>query len=111
MPARHALFLALALASCATGRLPPDSEATPVADAPDRFLVGSLTDASTRQPASGEGCRNPMVDPRDGTRLTLVRSDSGRGDYQVAGGRYGVTAGSLLRLDCETGVAVGVVPR
>jgi hypothetical protein len=111
MATRHLLFLAFALAGCATGRIPSDAEATPAVDAPDRFLVGSFTDASTREPAAGEGCRSPMVDPRDGTRLILVRSDAGRGDYEVAGDRYGVTSGSLLRLDCATGAVVGVVPQ
>lgn len=111
MTARPLLLLAFALAGCSTARIPSDSGATPATDVPDRFLVGSLTDTSTRESVRGEGCRNPMVDPRDGTRLTLVRSDAGRGDYEVAGERYGVASGRLLRLNCDTGTVVGVVRR
>ena len=80
----------------------------PARDLPDHFLVG-LPSGSTAEPVAGEGCRNPMVDPRDGSLLRLVRSAEARGDYQVPGNRYGVGAGQLLRLNCATGVALGVV--
>lgn len=52
-----------------------------------------------------------MIDPRDGTELRLVRSQAGRGDYAVPTGRYDVAAGELLRLDCRTGEAIGIVER
>jgi hypothetical protein len=53
-----------------------------------------------------------MYDFSDGTRLTLVSSQEGRvGDYAVPDGRYGVGANEALRLDCNTGRVIGVVPR
>jgi hypothetical protein len=89
----------------------PDSGTAQVIDAPDHFIVGAIGSADAREPRAGEGCRNPMVDPRDGTALTLVRSDKGMGDYEVPEGRYGVGAKQLLRLDCATGRVVGIVKR
>ena len=61
--------------------------------------------------SSSSGCLNPMVDPRDGTRLTLVNSQEGRiGDYGVPAGRYGVGGKELLRIQCGTGRAIGIIP-
>jgi len=65
-----------------------------------------------------EGCRAHLADPSFGSQLTLVRStDRGGtpakywGDYQVTpSGRYGVSEHQLLRVDCRTGQAVGIVP-
>lgn len=57
-------------------------------------------------------CRNPLIDPRDQTRLRLIRSISGgggRGDYEVTGGKYGVGPNELLRINCSTGEALGIV--
>ena len=66
-----------------------------------------------------EGCRVHLADPAFGTQLTLVRStDKGGtptkywGDYQVTPiDRYGMNENELLRIDCRTGQAVGIVPR
>jgi len=101
------LFPLLLSVGCATTAAP--AVVGPAADTPDRFLVieGDLS----RPARASEGCRNPMVDPRDGTRLTLIRSASGQGDYSVPTGRYGVSDGALLRLNCATGEVVGVVSR
>jgi hypothetical protein len=52
-----------------------------------------------------------MVDPRDGTRLRFIRVVGGRGDYEVPEGRYGTGTTGVLRLECNTGRVVGVVPR
>lgn len=60
---------------------------------------------------AGAGCLNPLVDPRDGERLTLVRSWSVHGDYEVAEGRYGLGEGELLRVECNTGRVLGVARR
>lgn len=81
----------------------------PAVDVPEQFLV--VDGADIRPARASEGCRNPMTDPRDGTRLELARSANGQGDYAVPGGRYGVDARSLLRLECSTGRPLGVVPR
>jgi hypothetical protein len=50
-----------------------------------------------------------MIDPRDHTRLTLIRSAGGVGDYEAPPGRYGVQEGELLRLECATGRVIGIV--
>ena len=97
---------AVAAFACATGHrsaMPADDRARPASDVPTAFTF--LT------PAAGDACRNPAVDPRDQTRLVLVRAASGRGDYAVPAGRYGVGAADLLRLTCATGAVVGIVPR
>lgn len=108
--------LALAVAACAastldwsaSGRAPRD---VPPAFVPDTAAAPSAVPART--------CLVHLRDPRDGTRLLLVRSastDQGapglRGDYEVERpGRYGAGPGELLRLDCASGAVVGVVRR
>ncbi len=69
------------------------------------------TPAGPVAPKAGEGCRNPIVDPRNDTRLTLIRSADGLGDYEPVTLRYGVSEGELLRVDCASGRAVGIVER
>lgn len=56
-------------------------------------------------------CKSPMIDPQDRTEITMVRSyGNGLGDYRVATtGKYGVGEGELLRINCSTGEAVGIV--
>lgn len=82
----------------------------PPANVPDRFVVGSY-DSDATEPARPGPCRSPMVDPRDGTRLRMVAAAEGMGDYAVPEGRYGLAAGEYLRIECATGVPVGVVRR
>lgn len=81
----------------------PDRVDRPATDAPGQFVLtgGALN--------PNGACQSPLFDPRDQTRVTLVRSDRGTGDYQVPDGKYGVGPGELLRVDCTTGRAVGVV--
>src|SRR4051794_10123761 len=92
--------------------VPKDREARPASNVPPRF---EPADTSARLAEGdtivGAGCRNPMVDPRDGTRLVLRRSLDQRGDYEVPRGRYGVGDLELLRLDCNTGAPIGSVRR
>ena len=106
----------VALAGCASSR--GSMEAPVVAEAknlPDHFMVAVTGVAQKEEPKAGEGCRNPMVDPRNGTTLNLMRSKNGVGDYQVLGEQYeldstyGVDSRHLLRIDCATGKALGIV--
>ena len=76
-------------------------------NAPDRFLV--VEAEGLREPRPGEGCRNPLVDPRSKDRISLVRSSEGTGDYSVPPGSYGVNANELLRVNCATGRSLGIV--
>jgi hypothetical protein len=101
------------LAACAlgtSGSFPASSDARIAMDVPVRFEPASpaarLTPADT---IAGEGCRNPMIDPRQGQRLTIVRSLGGEGDYRVPRGSYGVETGERLRIECNTGAVVGIV--
>jgi hypothetical protein len=106
----------VAFAGCVSG---PSATLGPVVaeakDLPDHFMVAASGVARSEEPNPGEGCRNPMVDPRDGTLLHLVRFKDGKGDYQVLNKdfelktAYGVDSQHLLRLDCATGKALGIV--
>ena len=87
---------------------PGDRTAQPARDVPEVFVVDASI-ARAANSAADETCNSPMIDPRDQTRLRLVRSTGGRGDYEVPLGRYGVKAGEFLRLDCKTGRVLGVV--
>jgi hypothetical protein len=73
-------------------------------DCPKQFVAKGAENTV----ASG-AARSPMVDPRGGTEIILVRSDRGWGDYEVPTGRYGVKPGELLRLDVATGRVIGIV--
>lgn len=102
------VVLALIPSACATaGNTLWSSPVRPAQDAPVQFDTedGSLPES---------GCRSPLIDPRDQSRIRLVRSGSTgtthRGDYEVPAGKYGVATGELLRIDCGTGQAIGVVP-
>ncbi|MGE0351771.1 MAG: hypothetical protein AB7I33_11935 [Gemmatimonadales bacterium] len=110
------LTLVLTLAACAastldwsaTGRAPRD---VPPVFVPDTAAAPSAVPTGT--------CLVHLRDPRDGTRLLLVRSASTeqgapglRGDYEAdRPGRYDLGPGDLLRLDCTSGTVVGVVRR
>ena len=114
--AAPALAALLALSGCASSH--GSIEGPVVAQAknlPDHFMVAVSGVAQKEEPKPGEGCRNPMVDPRNGTALNLMRSKDGIGDYQVLGQQYeldssyGVDPRHLLRIDCATGKALGIV--
>lgn len=85
----------------------PSAAIVPATDTPVAFLVEEH--GALRPPRAGEGCRNPLVDPRTALRLVLERSEGGHGDYSVPEGRYEIGAGQLLRIDCATGQAIGIV--
>lgn len=80
-------------------------------DLPDHFLVGTYDSTETSEPTPGDACHSPLVDPRDGTQLTMVESSSGLGLYDVPAGRYGVPEGHHLQIDCGTGRPTGIVRR
>lgn len=103
------LVFSIFLGNCTTMNFPSDDTAWVAKNAPNHFLVGTPNGTATSKPNPDEGCRNPMVDPRDGTKIQLIRSSRDRGDYQVPTDRYGVGDKELLRLDCGTGRVVGIV--
>lgn len=105
------LVAPLLLVACATSDFGPDQSVRPPEDVPGQFMVGSMNGQELRETDAGEGCRSPMVDPRDGTRLHLIRSSRDQGDYSVPNGKYGANEGELLRLNCESGEVIGFVVR
>lgn len=80
----------------------------PAVGAPERFRVPMESGSMEIEP--GGYCRSPLVDPRDGTRLGLVRSVPEWGDYEVPAAKYGISdpKHELLRVDCD-GRPVGIV--
>ena len=102
----------LLLAGCAThGPRPSDAPVRVATDAPDHFMVAGQSPEAMLEPTPEMACRNPLVDPRTGVRITLVRSNSGYGDYTVPDGKYGVGEKEVLRVECATGRVVGVFKR
>lgn len=109
-PDTRAVLVAVLVAACVSSSdLGPGSE-RPATDPPERFLIG--VSGELRDPSGSTTCFNPMVDPRDGTKIIMVRSwGDGRGDYEVPSGSYGASTKELLRIDCRTGEPIGLVPR
>tara|TARA_R110002167_G_scaffold29972_2_gene99457 strand:- start:389 stop:736 length:348 start_codon:yes stop_codon:yes gene_type:complete len=56
-------------------------------------------------------CKNPMVDPLDGTHIIMVSAKNSKGTYRVPSNKYGLAKGEFLRLDCQTGKVLGIVKR
>jgi hypothetical protein len=104
---RYLAPLLLCLGACASA---PQVRG-PAVDTPDRFDVLDAATGRARPMNPDSACENPLVDPRDGMRLTLVRSSEGVGDYEVEAPRYGLSRYELLRVDCATGIALGRVTR
>ena len=104
-------FLALGLGLLAAACSSTPRLLGPASDTPERFDVLDLASGNTHPMPADAACENPLVDPRDGMRLTLVRAAEGLGDYETPGPRYGLSRYELLRVDCATGVAVGRVRR
>jgi hypothetical protein len=110
---RPLLLGALVVAGCGTSR-PWALTPRPTEGLPEQFVpVGA--------PAAAAQCLVHLRDPRDDTRLDLIRSTevvngagspSHLGDYAVlSAGRYGIGPNELLRVDCGKGRAIGVVDR
>ena len=106
-----ALLPLLVIAACAhagaTSGFPEGAPTRPAADVPDRFVPPAA--GETGAPAGT--CQSPVRDPRTGTELRFVRSVPGLGDYAVPEGAYGARTGELLRIDCRSWRAVGLVAR
>jgi hypothetical protein len=120
------------LAACA-GSQSPSSMSTaprPLASVPASMrFVPDTTFHPTGTTLSATACRTHLVDPKSGTRLTLVRSQGAEerraasaagvttsahpeGDFAVEPPTaYGLGTGDLLRVDCTTGEALGAVKR
>lgn len=89
---------------CVTGNPTMEREVVRTAqDAPEAF------DPPAGFSWGDEICKNPIIDPIDGSELIMVRSSGGMGDYKVTGVKYGVNRGELLRINCRTGGVVGIV--
>ncbi|WP_373058868.1 hypothetical protein [Zunongwangia sp. H14] len=99
-----AIFLcSLLLPGCSTSRGFETKEIRQVASIPERFLPVAgiqLEDGA---------CKSPLVDPEDGTEITIVESMSGKGYYKAPNGKYGLKGNELLRINCQTGEVLGVV--
>jgi hypothetical protein len=96
------------LASCSTGTggtMASTPQPLP-AGVPTRFVPA---DSTKTLPA--EGCLSPLKDPKTGTTIILVRSESGVGDYLAPSGAFHIPDGKVLRLDCSSGEVLGLVRR
>jgi hypothetical protein len=98
----------LAFIGCSSTKSDPPKVRQP-SNCPERFLPADPSLATSGSAAGS--CVSPLIDPRDGTLIRLVRSAAGRGDYEVTQRNYGVGSNELLRIDCATGKALGIVPR
>jgi hypothetical protein len=108
---RRASVLLAIVAACARSQatsFPPAAAVRPATDVPAQFEL--VTPSAASAPADGT-CQSPVRDPRTGAELRFVRAVPGLGDYAVPEGSYGARAGELLRIDCRTWRAVGLVPR
>lgn len=106
MPRSPLATLLALLAGCASTEAWTARELRSAEDTPQSFVTEDGTSPE-------QGCRTPLLDPRDMTQLRLMRStavgSTYRGDYEVPPGRYGVGQSELLRVDCATGVPLGIV--
>jgi len=108
----HRVLLTLAvplLTACASLGGGPAADLAGPPQRPARDVAEAFATESGDNPTSG--CRSPLVDPRDGTRIRLLRSAGDRGDYVVPDGRYGAGSDETLRVHCPTGRVVGLVRR
>ena len=100
------VLLAVGCASTGTPRM-----LGPATDTPERFQFLEVKTGAALPVPPDAACENPLLDPRDGVQLVLVRASDGLGDYEPSAPRYGLSRYELLRVDCSTGVATGRVSR
>ena len=97
------LFLVVVM-SCGPGKAIGEEDVVRTAiDVPDLF------EAPPGMTWGDNSCKNPIMDPLDGSELILVQSRDGMGDYRVSGFKYGISKGELLRINCNTGAVIGIV--
>lgn len=105
------LVTSSACAALSGSTYPESSPARAAQDTPERFVSEDLPPgAAATDTLPMSGCRNPLLDPRDGTRLHMLNAQTRVGDYEVPAGRYGVGRGEALRIECNTGRVLGIVP-
>lgn len=105
--------LLVVVGGCALGgsTYPEGAPVREAVDVPERFVTEDLpAGAAVTDTLPGSGCRSPLIDPRDGTRVRMINSQRRVGDYAAPEGRYGVRPGELLRVECNTGRVLGIVP-
>lgn len=107
-------YILLVTVGCAGAGVSGNRDTLPIraaSDVPARF---EPRDATLRlvpgDTLAGPGCLSPMIDPRDRTEIRFI-SSKWYGDYEVPAGRYGARPGEVLRLECNTGRVIGLVPR
>lgn len=93
----------LCLTSCSAVTAFMDRPVREAIDVPDHFVTKSGEDFD------GISCKTPLIDPRTNVEIVLVESQESMGDYRVPSGSYGVQANEMLRIDCKTGVVIGIV--
>jgi hypothetical protein len=109
-----ALVTLLGVAGCPSPYQGPGPVRPPAPGTSKRFVnIPPHAGDEPRDTMPGSGCVSRMYDfYGNGTQVTLISSPDGRvGDYEVPDGRYGVGANEALRLNCNTGRVIGVVPR
>jgi len=101
--------LAIMLGACSSGT--PQLVRGPAVDTPTVFLVVDMATGGSKPIDPNTSCESPLLDPRSNTKLTLVRSQDGFGDYEPEEPRYELLEDELLRIDCRNGAPAGRVSR
>jgi len=95
-------FLLLSFGCGPTYTLEDNGSMRAATDTPERFEIPSGT-------TWDDTCKNPVIDPLDGSELILVESAGGFGNYRPVRLKYGMNKRELLRINCLTGAVVGIV--
>ncbi len=109
---RHCVFFisaVLILAACTSSQsgIVPD-DLVEVSNLTPSFLIVEDRALST-VPADPSACLNPLIHPDDGSRWTLVRSESDRAYYRPSQAGYGMGASDVLLVVCSTRRVIGIV--
>lgn len=98
-------FVLLLTTACGSSNTTAQLISRAPVDVPEAFVPkeGIVFDA--------DSCKSPLVDPRNGTEIMIIRSHASYGDYLGPNGRYGLKRKELLRINCRTGEVIGIVKR